>query len=399
MSNKPDQSAKIKTLLSRGVDSVYPSADDLRKRLETGKPLTVYLGIDPTGADIHLGHTLPLRKLRHFQDLGHQVVLLVGDFTAQIGDPTDKAAERQPLTAKQVLANAKKYREQAARVLDFEGTEGRQPVRIEFNSKWLAALTFEEVTELAGHFTVQQLIERDMFEQRLKANKPISLREFLYPLMQGYDSVALKVDGEVGGTDQTFNMLAGRKLAKELNDTDKFVVTTPILAGQLGRKIGKTEGNVIAIAGKPGVLFGQVMGLADDVIVTALEWTTGVPQAEVAAVAKLAKTDPREAKLKLAHAVVSEYHDAEAADQARAEWGNVSDEAVPEHRTVEFPDIRHALVATGLAGSLSEAARKVDEGAVRLDGEVVTGYADVITPEGILSVGKKPQNRVKFVPR
>ena len=173
MPNKPRQSApdsaKIKTLLERGVDSVYPSRAEVKQRLEAGKKMTVYLGIDPTGADIHLGHTLPLRKLKHFQDLGHQVILLVGDFTAQTGDPTDKTAVRQPLTKEQVLVNAQKYQEQAARVLDFKGTEGRLPVQIKFNSEWLEELGFSEVAELAGHFTVQQMIERDMFERRLKA--------------------------------------------------------------------------------------------------------------------------------------------------------------------------------------------------------------------------------------
>jgi tyrosyl-tRNA synthetase len=394
MPNKPSKSEQIKVLLERGVDSIYPSAAALKKRLEGGKKLKVYYGIDPTGADIHLGHVIPLRKLRQFQELGHQVVLLVGDFTGQTGDPTDKAATRVPLTKEQVLQNAKKYQQQAARVLDFEGSN---PVQIEFNSKWLEKLTLAEVAELCGHFTVQQFLERDMFERRLKANKPISLREFLYPLMQGYDSVKLGVDVEVGGTDQTFNMLAGRKLAKELEGKDKFVITSPLLADKSGKKIGKSEGNAIAIDGDPATLYGQVMGLPDDVIVPALEWTTGVPQEEVAAVAKLAKTAPRDAKMLLAYAVVEEYHGEAAARAAESQWGAPTEELVREMKSKEYPDMRHALVDVGLAASLSEAARKIDEGAVRLEGERVDGYAGAVSPEGILSVGKKPQNRVRLV--
>lgn len=394
MANKPSKSEQIKILLERGTDTVYPSAGELKKRLEGSQKLAIYLGIDPTGADIHLGHTLPLRKLRHFQDLGHQIVLLIGDFTAQTGDPTDKQAQRQPMTKDQVLKNAKQYQEQASRILDFAG---KNPVRIEFNSKWLERLTFTEVAELASHFTVQQMIERDMFEQRLKANKPISLREFLYPLMQGYDSVAMKVDGEVGGTDQTFNMLAGRKLAKEYAQKDKFVVTTPLLADKSGHKIGKSEGNAIAIAGDPSVLYGQVMGLPDDVIVPTLEWTTSVPQEEVAAVAKLAKTKPRDAKMLLAYAVVEEYHGEAAAKAAEAQWGAPSEDHIREHtlKQESYEDARHILVETGLAASLSEARRKLDEGAVRLDGKPFE--ESIGSPLGILSVGKKPQNRVRLV--
>ena len=214
------------------MEHVYPSRDVLRERLVHGPPLTVYLGIDPTADFIHMGHALMLKKLAELQRLGHHVVMLIGDFTAMIGDPTDKTATRTKLTREQVKENCQRYKDQASRILSFEGDN---PAELRFNSEWLSKMSFADVVELASHFTVQQMMERDMFEKRMQEGKPIHLHEFLYPLMQGYDSVAMDVDLEVGGNDQTFNMLAGRTLMREIKQKEKFVLTGRLLADASGK--------------------------------------------------------------------------------------------------------------------------------------------------------------------
>lgn len=385
---------QIDQFLNRGVDTVYPDRASLEKRLRSRRPMTVYLGADPSGADLHIGHLIVLQKLRQLQRMGHQVILLLGDFTGQTGDPTDKTAARQPLSKEEVLANAVHYKKQAAAILDFDG---ENPVEVRYNGAWLSRLTFTEVAELAGHFTVQQMLERDMFQKRLKAGKPISLREFLYPLMQGYDSVEMQVDLEVGATDQTFNMLAGRKLAKEYLGKEKFVLTTPLLADSAGVKIGKSEGNVIAIGGKPENLYGQVMTLPDDITVKALEWCTSAPQPEVAEVARLAKTAPRDAKMRLAFAMVREVQGDQAAREAEKHFVTVfQKKEVPENIEVRaLPDmgarnIRNLLVDLGLASSTSEAQRLVTQKAVRLNGNVHDLVGEVQPVAGsVWQVGKK----------
>lgn len=376
INQKPALSKKeqIKQVLTRGVEVIYPSKAALAKALNSGKKLRLYLGIDPTGADLHIGHTIALQKLRQFQDLGHEVILLVGDFTGQTGDPTDKQAIRKPMSRRQLTANAKRYKKQASSILSFTG---RNAVKLVFNSQWLGKLTFDEVAELAGHFTVQQMVERDMFEERLRAGKPISLREFLYPLMQGYDSVALGVDLEIGGSDQTFNMLAGRKLAREYKEKDKFVVTVPILADSRGVKIGKTEGNAIAITGEAKELFGQIMALPDEVIVPTLECCTSVPQPEVAEVAKLTKDDPMEAKLRLAYAVVNEYQGARAAARGQDYFVKAfRKRSIPKDIAMWHPPrpvmpLWSLLKSHPTVPSSSEAHRLISQGAIKVDGKVV----------------------------
>lgn len=361
---------RIKALVSRGVDTVYPSREALHRLLRTKRKLKIYLGLDPTGPVLHIGHLVVLQKLRQFQELGHEVTLLIGDFTGQTGDPTDKQAVRVPLTKQEVRANGKEYRKQAAAILSFKG---KNPAKIRYNSEWLEDITFAKLAELAGHFTVQQLVERDMFEQRIKQGKPISLREFLYPLMQGFDSVALGVDVEVGATDQTFNMLAGRKLLKDYKGKDKFVLTTPILADANGVKIGKTEGNAIAIAGKPQDLYGQVMALPDDIILKALEWCTSVPQEAVNDVARLVKNNPRDAKMHLALAVVTECQGEAAARKGQNYFVNVfqkrtGPKSVPSWRapTLAIP-LWKVLKESKLVTSSSEAHRLIAQGAVQVD--------------------------------
>src|SRR3989339_412901 len=225
---------QIKELLNRGVSAIYPTSEALEKFLTSGKTLKLYYGIDPTGPTLHLGHLVQLLKLKQFQDLGHQVIILIGDFTAQIGDPTDKAAARKPLTKKQVLQNCKNYKTQIGKILDLKKT------KFVFNSKWLEKMNFADIIKLTSEFTVQRLLERDMFENRIKEGKPIHLHEFLYPVMQGYDSVVLDVDLEIGGNDQTFNMLAGRTLMRSLKEKEKMVLTTKLLVDPSGKKMGKT---------------------------------------------------------------------------------------------------------------------------------------------------------------
>src|SRR3989339_591169 len=262
---------KINELLTRGVENIYPKKDFLEAKLKSGKPITLYTGYDPTAPTLHIGHGITMMKLRQFQDLGHKVIMLIGDFTGMIGDPTDKGAARQKLTREQVLANCKNYQEQASSILNFEGAN---PVAVKYNSEWLGKMNFAGILELTSHFTVQRMMERDMFEKRQEENKPIYLHEFLYPVMQAYDSVAMEVDGEVGGNDQTFNMLAGRDLMKDLQGKEKFVLTMKLLVDSTGKKMGKSEGNMIALADKPEDMFGKVMSWTDEMILKGFELCT-----------------------------------------------------------------------------------------------------------------------------
>ena len=262
----------------------------------------MYLGIDPTGPSLHLGHIVALRKLRQFQDLGHKVILLIGDFTGMIGDPSDKSATRQRLTRKEVLQNAKLYKTQASKILRFSG---KNAAVLKYNSKWLAKLSFEDVVELAAHFTVQQMMARDMFDRRMKENKPISISEFMYPLMQGFDSVAMKTDGEIGGNDQTFNMLAGRTLMKEMHHKEKFVVTMKLLVDATGKKMGKTEGNMITLGDSADEMFGKVMSWTDGMIRNGFELLTDVSLDEIDHA--LANQNPRDVKMRLAETVVGSF--------------------------------------------------------------------------------------------
>ena len=265
---------KIEELLTRGVEHVYPSREFLEARLKEGKQLSLYLGIDPTGPDLHIGHSIQLRKLRQFQDLGHKVILLIGDFTGMIGDPTDKSAARKRLTREEVLKNAENYKVQASKILDFNG---KNPVELKYNSEWLSKMPFSEVIGLASHFTVQQILARDMFDKRLKEDKPIFFHELMYPLMQGFDCVAMNVDGEVGGNDQTFNMLVGRDLMKAMRGKEKFVIADKLLADPTGKKMGKSEGNMITLSDSSDEMFGKVMSWTDGMIVGGFELLTDVP--------------------------------------------------------------------------------------------------------------------------
>src|SRR3990167_428576 len=269
---------KIEELLNRGVDQVIPSKQKLRNVLRTSKKLRVYQGFDPSSPLLHIGHMIGLRKLREWQDLGHEVIFLIGDFTGRIGDPTGREKTRPLLSKKTVEENAKTYQEQAGKILDFSG---KNPVKIKFNSEWLEKLSVPEILNLYSQVTYQQIIKRGMFKKRLEKDEDISFNEITYPIMQGYDSVAMYVDVEVGGRDQLFNMMIGRDLVHKMKHKNKFVMTTQLLVDSQGNKIGKTEGNAIALVDPPDTIFGAIMTFPDDAIVKGLEYLTDIDLLEI----------------------------------------------------------------------------------------------------------------------
>src|SRR3989344_6049320 len=278
----------IEHLLTRGVEKIYPNREALEKVLRSGKKLQLYQGFDPTGTKLHIGHAVGFRKLRQWQDLGHHVIFLVGDGTGQAGDPSGKTTSRDTFMNRDELrANARDYLKQASKIVRFDGTN---PVKILYNGDWLNKLTLVDILELAGHFSWQQVAERDLYQERIKSGETLNFREALYPLLQGYDYAAMRVDLELGGVDQTFNMLAGRKLVAEYLHKEKFVMTVPLLADSKGVKIGKSEGNVIGITDAPSDFYGKIMALSDDAIVPCFTLLTDKPMEEIDAMAQKMKT-------------------------------------------------------------------------------------------------------------
>lgn len=384
-----EQLAKLK----RGTAEII-SEQDLLARLKEGKPLRIKLGLDPTAPHIHLGFAVVLRKLRQFQDFGHQVVLLIGDFTARVGDPTGRDETRKVLTPEEILANAETYKEQFARILDPSKTEVR------FNSEWLSKMSFADVIGLASHTTVAQLLERDDFEKRYRGGIPIGLHEFLYPLMQGYDSVALEADVEMGGTDQKFNNLMGRALQKDFSQTPQVVFLMPILEGTDGvRKMSKSLGNYIGITEEPTEMFGKVMSIPDELMARYFELCTDVALDEVER--RLASDHPRDNKRWLAREIVTLYHGPQTAQSADEEFLRVfSQGGLPDDLksvTVEQSLLENGaiyivklLTLADLATSNKDARRKVEQGAVSIDGEKVTSVTDIPVAGGeILKVGRR----------
>ena len=368
-----DSTKEIQSFVTRGIENVFPSREALAAALSRahaeGKRLTIYLGIDPTGPTLHISHAIPLMKLGALQKMGHRIILLMGDFTAMIGDPTDKMAARKQLTRKEVLNNLKLYKKQASVFLSFSG---RNKAEIKYNSKWLGKMSFEDVVRLASNMTVDQMLKRDMFRARMDAGKPVYLHEFLYPLMQGYDSVAMDVDAEIGGNDQTFNMLAGRDLMRSLRDKEKFVIATKLLVDPTGKKMGKTEGNMITLADEPADMFGKVMSWSDPLIIPGFELCTRASDAEIAADRALLDggANPRDSKAKLAHAIVELYRGREAADKAHESFfsafskGGMPDD-VPMAAVAKGASLADTLVAHQIVSSKTEFRRLLTEGAIK----------------------------------
>jgi tyrosyl-tRNA synthetase len=382
---------KVNELLTWGVENIYPSKEELEKILNSGKKLRLYQGFDPTGPLLHLGHMVGLRKLRQWQDLGHQVILLIGDFTGMVGDPSGKTTARKVLTHEEVMKNAKSYKEQASKILRFDGPN---PVEVKFNGEWLNKLSAIEFIKICGLLSVNQVIERDMFQERLKNGVDIYMNEFCYPVMQAYDSVVMDVDLELGATDQMFNMLLGRKLMRHILKKDKFVMTTPLLTDSEGRKIGKTEGNVIAVTDEPSELFGKIMALSDDIIVKGMEYLTSIPMEEISEIKeKMAKGDnPIKYKKQLAFEITKDLNDADAAQRAQENFERaIQRQGVPEDiavfNMIKGSSVLDILVESKFCESKSDARRLIDQGAVSLDGKKITD-PDQEMQNGILKVGK-----------
>lgn len=397
MPSKPDLQ-KIHNLLNRGTVEVLVKKD-LEKKLLSGKSLRIKLGIDPSGKDLHIGHMVVIRKLKEFQELGHHVLLLFGNFTGQIGDPTGKAETRKVKTQDELEANAKHYLNQVKKLLDINKIE------VVWNADWLRKLNFADVVQLASNFTVAQMLERDMFQERMKINAPISVHEFMYPLMQGYDSVALKADVELGGTDQTFNLLAGRTLQKAYGHVPQDIMTVPILEGTDGKlKMGKTTNNYIGVNENPNEIYGKVMSIPDDLIVRYFELATELPLSEIEKIQRALNEgeNPRNLKMKLAKAIVSIYHDATAATDAEKEFIEIfSKKGLPEDIEKKkvakgTMSIIELLTEAGLASSKSEARRLIEGGGVRIDGKKVESSEEMIAlkKEKLLQVGKRKFLRV-----
>jgi tyrosyl-tRNA synthetase len=397
------------SLLTRGAVDVIEE-DQLRKKLqnsrETGVPLTVKVGFDPSSPDLHLGHTVLLRKMRHFQQLGHRVIFLIGDFTAMIGDPTGKKTTRPQLTKDQVLANAQTYQDQVFKVLDRETTV------VDFNSRWLSALGAEGIVRLAGRYTLARLMERDDFRTRFAEGQPIHVHELLYPLVQGYDSVALEADVELGGHDQIFNLLVGRNLMREENISPQICLTVPLLVGLDGtEKMSKSLGNAIALDDPPREVYGKTLSIPDDLMWDWYLLLTDLPESVIAerrSAVAAGNAHPKTLKQELARRIVTDYHGADAATEAEAEFervfagGGAPDDLDQIDIVAETPLFR-LLVEAELASSNKESRRLIEQGAVSVDGETLRG-PDAIQYQlagrnkpYLLKVGKRRFARIRVL--
>ncbi len=381
-------------VIRRGTVEIL-TKDELKKCLRKKRPLRVKFGADPTVPDIHLGHTVVLQKLRQFQDLGHKIIFVIGDFTARIGDPSGRIETRKPLSRKEVLKNARTYQDQVFKILD------RKKTQIVFNSVWLDKLTSSDIFNLASKYTVARMLERDDFSLRYRKEHPISIHEFLYPLIQGYDSIVLKADIEIGGTDQKFNMLVGRVLQREYGQKPQVVITIPLLEGTDGiRKMSKTYDNYIGISEPPKEIFGKIMSISDKLMLRYWELVTNISPAELARIKRNLKSGrlhPKEAKKNLAIRIVKMYHSRKAAKEAAEEFEEVFKEKKLPHR---IPKVKVSkkkiwvvklLTISKMAKSSSEARRLIQQGAVTLDGErIIDPEKELTIREGtILKVGKR----------
>jgi tyrosyl-tRNA synthetase len=382
--------------IRRGSHELILQAE-LEKKLATGRKLRIKLGLDPTAPDLHLGHTVVINKLRHFQELGHQVQFLIGDFTGMIGDPTGKNQTRPPLTRDEILKNAQSYRDQAFKILDPDQTQ------ILFNSEWSDPLGAEGIIRLAAKYTVSQLLERDDFSKRFNAEKPIAVHELLYPLMQGYDSVAMKADVELGGTDQKFNLLVGRELQRAYGQEPQCILTMPLLEGLDGKeKMSKSLGNYVGIAEPAQEIFGKLMSISDDLMWRYIELLSFEPlsvvrkwREEVAA-----GGNPRDVKVRFAKEIVARFHGAQAALRAEDEFAaRFREGAVPQdmpEKVLSDGHILRVLKDAGLVPSTTEATRMIEQGGVKIDGEKVVDRGLLLKPGGpyVVQVGKRKFARV-----
>lgn len=384
---------KIDELLTRGVANIIPGKDKLKELLASGKKLNIYLGIDPTATRIHIGHAVPLRKIQAFAELGHHVTFLIGDFTALIGDTSDKDTERPVLTSEEIEQNFQTYKKQAEKILDFSKVEVRH------NSEWLNKLDFKKVVELTQQFDFGEFASRELIARRLKEGKHVGLHEALYPVMQGYDSYFMDTDIQIGGTDQTFNMQAGRTLQKKWRNKESFVLAMEFLIGTDGRKMSKSWGNAIWLEDSPEDMYAKVMAINDDVITEYFTLATKVPMEKVREVAtRLEKGEnPRDLKRELAKELITELHNAESAEKAEESFQKlVVNKEMPE----EIPQVTvnqdlfiltDLLVETGLAGSKSEAKRLVEQGGVEIDNERQDSPSKEVAIEDniVIKVGKR----------
>ena len=391
--------------LRRGTEEVLRE-DELKEKLEVGRPLRVKVGFDPTAPDLHLGHTVVLNKMRQFQSLGHEIIFLIGDFTGMIGDPSGKSVTRPALTPEEVSANAKTYEEQVYRTLDAERT------RLEFNSKWMSNLSAESLIQLAAKHTVARMLERDDFQKRYKSGKAIAIHEFLYPLVQGYDSVVLEADIELGGTDQKFNLLVGRQLQEAYGQPPQVVLTMPLLEGLDGvNKMSKSLGNYIGITESPSDMFGKLMSISDRLMWRYFELLSFRPLDEIEGLKKqvAAGENPRDIKYLLAEEIVTRFHDKDIADKARQDFiaryrhGGVPDQ-MDEHELYSAESslgIAHILRDSGLTSSTSEAIRMIKQDAVRIDNTRVSNPKIAIAVDGVsrvYQVGKRKFARITLTP-
>jgi tyrosyl-tRNA synthetase len=384
----------IDELLQRGTQDVIVKAD-LKKRLLSGKKLRIKHGIDPTGPKIHLGRASTMRKLKKFQELGHQIVLIIGDFTGQVGDASDKDSERPMLTEKQVRENMKTYLKQFEKIFDV------RKVEVRYNSEWLGKLDFNDICRLADNFSVAEMIDRDNFSKRFKAGKRISLREFMYPLMQGYDSVAIRADVEIGGTDQLFNMLAGRTLQKAFSQEPQDIMTFSLLEGTDGRKMSTSWGNFILIEDKPNEMFGKIMSIKDDLIERYFEICTDVDMKE----AKKLMSNPRDAKVRLAMEIVKIYHGEKKSIEAQEYFENVFSKKETPNKTEEVgaknrEKLVDFIVRAKMASSKSDARRKIEQNGVSINGKIINDCLMSIEKNldgAVIKVGKREFRKIKIV--
>ncbi|NFN88163.1 tyrosine--tRNA ligase [Clostridium sporogenes] len=382
-------------IISKGVDEII-NVEDLKNKLEksqkTGKPLTVKLGLDPTAPDIHIGHSVVLRKIRQLQDLGHRAVIIIGDFTGRIGDPTGKSKTRKPLTQEEVMFNAKTYEEQIFKIIDKDKTD------LKFNSEWLGKLSLRETIELTSKYTVARMLEREDFKKRFESHSSIGIHEFFYPLLQAFDSVTLKADIELGGTDQRFNLLMGRTIQKDFDQDSQVAILMPLLEGTDGKdKMSKSLGNYIGINEDANDIYGKVMSIPDEMIVKYYELATDIHPDEVAKIKEKLEEEnvnPRDIKMELAKEIVRLYHGEESAIKAEENFknifqqGNIPEEIDTLKVSLDEINIADLIVNAKFAPSKNEARRLVKQGAVKINGEKVDEECK-IQDEDILQVGKK----------